>query len=211
MNSACALAVFDLDGTLLRGRTVCEALADQLGRGPRMQAIEQMRDRQEICAARQEIAGWYKGLSRAQLRELSRAAVLAPNAELAVQTLQTAGVTVAIASITWLFAVEAFAADLGIADFIGTDLSESHDITHVWPEDKAAFLRRLSTKLQFPQSRTFAVGDSGGDVLMLNAAGFGFFVGSIRPTGLDPSVITVRGGNLTVIAEHILDQLRRTA
>ena len=33
------LAAFDLDGTLLRGETVCEAIARPLGRLERMQAI----------------------------------------------------------------------------------------------------------------------------------------------------------------------------
>jgi hypothetical protein len=46
-----ALVVFDLDGTLLRGRTVCEVLAEPLGRLERMRDTE-MTARADIASVR---------------------------------------------------------------------------------------------------------------------------------------------------------------
>ena len=52
------LAAFDLDGTLLRGRTACEAIAKGIGRLGRMRELEQLESNQieEITAAREEMA-----------------------------------------------------------------------------------------------------------------------------------------------------------
>lgn len=38
------LVVFDLDGTLIRGRTICEVVADGLGHRDRMRVLEGERD-----------------------------------------------------------------------------------------------------------------------------------------------------------------------
>jgi len=51
-----ALVVFDLDGTLLRGPTVCEVLAESLGRLERMRQLERFAGDQELRAAREEMA-----------------------------------------------------------------------------------------------------------------------------------------------------------
>lgn len=46
------LAVFDLDGTLLRGPTVCEILAEALGRPERMREREKVASESALKAAR---------------------------------------------------------------------------------------------------------------------------------------------------------------
>jgi phosphoserine phosphatase len=50
------LAAFDLDGTLTRGPTVCQVLAEPLGQRVRMDAVERLHDQQAIQAARHEVA-----------------------------------------------------------------------------------------------------------------------------------------------------------
>ena len=62
-----ALVVFDLDGTLLRGPTVCEVIAQSLGRLPRMQEFERLKHREGILAAREEMALWYRDVPRLAL------------------------------------------------------------------------------------------------------------------------------------------------
>jgi hypothetical protein len=57
------LAVFDLDGTLLRGPTVCEVLAQALGRLDHMKQLEALiagLSDIDITAAREEMARWYQ-------------------------------------------------------------------------------------------------------------------------------------------------------
>ena len=53
------IAAFDLDGTLTRGQTACEAIAEGIGHIGRMRELEQLESSQieEIMAAREEMAG----------------------------------------------------------------------------------------------------------------------------------------------------------
>lgn len=50
------LVAFDLDGTLLRGDTVCEAMARQLGCSSQMKVFERLTARECISAAREDMA-----------------------------------------------------------------------------------------------------------------------------------------------------------
>jgi phosphoserine phosphatase len=74
-----ALVVFDLDGTLLRGRTVCEVLAEPLGRLQRMREIERITShRDALRAAREEMAAWYRPVGLERLRGALDTACFAP-------------------------------------------------------------------------------------------------------------------------------------
>jgi len=61
------LGAFDLDGTITRGPTVCEAIADALGQGARMRELEQLRDLDAILSAREQMAQWYRCAPREPL------------------------------------------------------------------------------------------------------------------------------------------------
>lgn len=54
--------------------------------------------------------------------------------------LHSANVRVAIASVTWRFAVGWFAEQLNVQDFLGTDISEAGEIIHVWGHTKKSWL-----------------------------------------------------------------------
>jgi phosphoserine phosphatase len=138
------LVVFDLDGTLLRGLTVCEVLARPLGQGQRMQELERFRSREELQAAREEMAGWYRSASAGNLLRWLEGARFAEGAQNGVSLLRAHGVAVGIASITWSFAVEHFAGGLGVEYWLGTELQDSGEITHVWPEDNGRRSLRTS-------------------------------------------------------------------
>ncbi len=56
--SPVALVVFDLDGTVLRGDTVCEAIAAHIGRLPRMRELERL-PWSAVYSARAEMESWY--------------------------------------------------------------------------------------------------------------------------------------------------------
>ena len=60
------LVVFDVDGTLLRGPTVCELIATAIGRSERMAELELGggAGRDEAIPAREEMAGWYMEVGR---------------------------------------------------------------------------------------------------------------------------------------------------
>lgn len=63
------LVVFDLDGTVLRGPTVCELLARPLGRLREMESFETLTSEAEIARARAEMVHWYAGIPRGRLLE----------------------------------------------------------------------------------------------------------------------------------------------
>jgi HAD superfamily phosphoserine phosphatase-like hydrolase len=176
-----ALVVFDLDGTLLRGPTVCEVLAQSLDRLPRMQEIERLTDREAISAAREEMALWYRDVPPDGLLLTLREAQLAPGLAAGIALLQDHGVAIAIASITWQFAVEHFARTMGIDHCFGTALEDSGTIRHAWPQHKADWVRELARSLGVPLERTAAVGDSAGDYAMLDIVGMPIFVGAELP------------------------------
>src|SRR5580692_3229742 len=122
------LVAFDLDGTLLRGPTICEVLAAKLGMQDRMHEIEQMRDIADIRAARQEMLTWYGGVPLDQLRsELTRVEI-APGATQAFRLLETRGVHKGILSVAWAFGVEWFARRFGAEAWVGTTVTNAGSI-----------------------------------------------------------------------------------
>jgi HAD superfamily phosphoserine phosphatase-like hydrolase len=202
MASLQGLVVFDLDGTLLRGLTVCEVLAAQLGRVEETQRFEALTGQTEIAAARIEMARWYNNTLRTDLIESLQAVQWAPGAVEGVSRLREAGIHVAIASITWDFAVSWVAGKLGVRHFLGTELEDDGNIRHVWPEDKAGWVARLATQLQIPSERIAAVGDSAGDAPMLRAAALPLFVGMHAPA--EPSFLLRPNADILVLAREIL-------
>jgi phosphoserine phosphatase len=114
------LVVFDLDGTLTRGPTVCEILAAGFGRSIETRRIEGYSTAEEIISGREEMAGWYRKSSREDLEGYLSEARLAPGAREAIRSLQGGGALVGIASYTWSFAVQWFARELGLPVFLGT-------------------------------------------------------------------------------------------
>jgi phosphoserine phosphatase len=199
------LAVFDLDGTLLRGDTVCEVLAKRLGRIQEMKRFETFTAESDIRIARAEMATWYKEYPIDALQSHLPLACWAPGAREAIRRLQELQIVIAIASITWKFAVKWFAEQLSVRNYIGTDLSENGDIVHVWGRDKAQWLRELARDHGVPLERTAAVGDSSGDVEMLRAAGLRFFVGRNAVPELQP-VIHLPEADLRLVAERIVTE-----
>ena len=104
------LAAFDLDGTLLRGQTVCEAIAMGIGRIERMRELEQLESSQieEVTAAREEMAQWYSALTSRDLCQYLAAIRVALGVGEGFALLRDHGFKIAIVSLTWEFAVKWF-------------------------------------------------------------------------------------------------------
>lgn len=197
------VVVFDLDGTLLRGDTVCEVLAKPLGRAAEMRQFERLSTEAEIIDARSEMARWYEGHTIETLRAHLRNARWAPGAHEAVRELRRANVLVAIASITWKFAVEWFADQLGVERCLGTDIGPDGAIIHVWGRDKGRWLDELIAGYEVSPTRSAAVGDSRGDIEMLRAAELSFLVGKTTLPEL-PSTTHLPEADLRAVSERIL-------
>lgn len=197
------LVGFDLDGTLLRGKTVCEVLAEELGRASTMGRYETLATERDFTAARIDMARWYQGYSHGALRAHLQRACPAPGAGEGIALLKSRGFEVAIASLTWSFAVGWFAERFNVVHYLGTGLSPAGEISHVWGRDKARWLRALAGELGIPGNRIAAVGDSPGDIDMLQIAALRFFVGRRPPLDVE-GVIHIPDADIRAIADRIL-------
>lgn len=197
------LAIFDVDGTLLRGETVCQTLARGLGKYERMCELELLEGREQIVAAREEMAGWYIEAGENTVRSHLTGLNWAPGVKEGIAYLQHAGVQIALASVTWSFAVEHVANALGISNFRATNLNfVDLAISHTWSETKAEYLHEMASTLGIQTANVAAVGDSLGDYDMLRVAGLPIFVGSAHP-GL-PNVTHMPTADIQRVAETIL-------
>jgi len=151
------------------------------------------------------MARWYAGQSADELNHHLRNAEWAPDAQEAVRQLQGAGVQVAVVSVTWGFAVQWFAEQLNVAEYLGTELFSSGVINHVWGRDKARFVRGLASKSGVPSHRIAAIGDSRGDIEMLKEARLPFFMGTTVPFESD-ELIHLPQADLRVVAARILQE-----
>ena len=206
------LAAFDLDGTLLKGETVCEAIASGIGRSERMQELEQLQYTQieEIAAAREEMAKWY---FRHELQELCGHLTkirFATGLEEGFAVLRNHGVRIAIVSLTWQFAVKWFAKRMSVHHCVGVGLSPKGRITHFWSADKDLWLRKLAQDSGFEMCDVAAVGDSGGDIAMLSAVGHSFWVGESVPHELEGRVIHQPDGDISEITRRIVKNIRES-
>jgi phosphoserine phosphatase len=203
------LAVFDLDGTLVRGPTVCEVLAQALGRLDHMKHLEALiagLSDIDITAAREEIARWYQEVPLVELTSRLRSVKMAPRALEGITLLRRHGIAVAIASITWEFAVAWFARQLHVEYFVGARLEPDSTILHFWPRDKVTWIQELRDTLRIPASRVAAIGDSGGDVEMLRAVRHPVFVGATLPGEL-LAVTPLPGADIATVAHWIIERL----
>ncbi len=169
-----------------------------------MDAFELLRSREEITAGRQAMLEWYSPFNRATLIEYLQDLRLAPGVRNGFADLKAEGIKIALVSITWQFAVEWLAADLGADYAVVTGWDESTKIAHFWPEDKAIWLKSLLERLQIERDSLVAVGDSYGDIPMLQLASRSYFVGSV----LLPELQHINHWPDADIAEIVSDVLR---
>src|SRR4029453_18969850 len=94
------LVIFDLDGTLLRGPTVCEVLAEPLGYTEEMRELEAISDEEQWSAARVKMAGWYRNYTTAELQGHLNKARWAPGVVEAVDLLRGRKIKFVIVSFT---------------------------------------------------------------------------------------------------------------
>ena len=205
--TAIRLVAFDLDGTLTRGDTVCEVIARPLGHLDRMLELERtITDEPGIVAMREELAGYYRGRSFAELEKCLDGLVLAPGAREAFTLPAARGVSTAIVTITWEFAARWLARRLGADHVLASGLTPDGAITHVFPRDKGRWLSALMQQRGLGADEVAVVGDSWLDADMFAVATHRFFVGATPLPDLDARHYP--GGDLAEIARVIVDRCR---
>jgi len=180
------LVAFDLDGTLVRGDTVCEVIARRLGHLERMRVLEaEATDAAGLIRMRNELGRYYRGRSVSELEACLDDLTPAPGLREAFDLLAKHGIHTAIVTLTWAFAARWLASRLGATDTLGCELSHDGRVTHVFPEDKGRWLAALMTRLELDAGAVAVVGDSWRDLEMFAVASHRFFVGSTLVPGLD--------------------------
>jgi HAD superfamily phosphoserine phosphatase-like hydrolase len=200
-----ALVAFDVDGTLLRGDTICECIARRIGKTEEMRAFERLTARDDIAAARRTMLEWYKPFGRDLLLDHVRSVELAPGAKAGLGRLRKLGIKTALVSITWSFAVEWLAAELGADYAVGTDWRDDDQVGDFWPDDKVTWLERLLAELDISRDALVAVGDSASDIPMLKLAGRGYFVGTVPPEAFPARIHHYPAADIAALVEIMLN------
>ena len=109
------LVAFDLDGTLVRGDTVCEVIARRLGHLDHMRVLEtEATDAASLIRVRSELARYYRGRSVSELGACRDDLAPAPGIREAFDLLAKHGIHTAIVTLTWAFAARWLASRLGL-------------------------------------------------------------------------------------------------
>jgi HAD superfamily phosphoserine phosphatase-like hydrolase len=203
------LVAFDLDGTLIRGRTCVDSIASAIGREDECARFERLferldlRDVAGISAAREEMATWYRPYTTEELTADLPNLALAPGTKEAFALLRARCIVTAIISTTWSFAAEWLARQLGADYAHGTRLVDGL-IEHVWPADKGEWLRELIERLDLSPREVAAVGDSEGDRELFEAAAMRCCVGERK---VDVArVIHLPNANMLAVAKRLVGQ-----
>jgi phosphoserine phosphatase len=201
--SAVRLVAFDLDGTLVRGDTTCEALARGLGHLDHERELDRLAvDADGLIRMREELAGYYRGRTHAELEACFDHLVLAPGATEAFKLFARRGITIAIVTLSWEFGAEWLARRLGADHVYGTRLEADGRVTHVFPGDKGTWLAALMAQLGLGADDVAVVGDSWRDVEMFAVATHRYYVAPAMFPGLDARHYP--DGDLAEIAREIL-------
>jgi phosphoserine phosphatase len=130
------LIVLDVDGTLIRKQTICQIIAKNIDKLDRMNWLEEnaAETRDTLIAAHCEMAGWYLELGKTATLQAVDGITWAPNVHKSLKSIRESGIVLALASITWDFAVHKVASELGITQIRATELNwTSGDIVHMFP------------------------------------------------------------------------------
>jgi phosphoserine phosphatase len=181
-----ALAAFDMDGTLIRGRLVF-ALADRFGLSGKVSAI------QASGAAGHEqtkaIAALFAGLTKKDVESAIESIPFAKNCERTVETLKEGGCKIGIISDSYTIAAS-FVADRLQLDFVAANELEISngritgrvDMPLGWERIgcfckisvcKRYHLEKFARQFDVSMKNTLAVGDTRSDICMIRRAGAG--------------------------------------
>lgn len=209
------LAMFDMDGTLLKGRTIF-VFADKKGF---MDELLNIINSDRISYEKSiEIAKLSKGMNGSELLEIFRDIPLQEHVETVIRELKNKGITTAIATNSYQFAADdlkdrlgfdyAFANNLIIDNDIVTgeliinnkNLIKHCDGCKIHSICKEQVLESLCKKLGITEEEVIAIGDSEIDNCMLERAGLGVAFNASEKVQQHADVIT---DDMSVILNYI--------
>ena len=173
------IVVFDLDGTLLQGTSVSLFLAEWMGKGPTIAALEQRFRSGEISnrVVADTSASWFAGLARDDVWQALERAPWIAGIDETFAALSRAGCTLLLGTVTWRFAGEMLQERYPLAAVCGTEMDVERTtlrgrVRRYFDEhDKLQFVDRWSSAHGYALRDVAAVGDSRSDVPLFNRVG----------------------------------------
>ena len=171
--------VFDLDGTLLRGTSVCLLLAQWLDREGEVSELERAFSAHEISNSviADTSAAWLSGRSMDEAwRVLMDGTWIEGMAE-TFQVLTAARVSLLLGTITWSFAAEMLREPHGFAAVSGTEMRAADGVLsgvvsrYFDEHDKVRFVEEWCAQNGYSMGQVAAIGDSRSDVPLFGCVG----------------------------------------
>lgn len=174
------LACFDLDGTLVRGTTVSQHLADCLGQGEQMAELERRYAGGEISnsVVAEEQARSYRGIPLSDVVAKLADIPCIADIDATLAALRERSIESLLCTITWSFAAEEFGRRHGFAAVSGTEVELEMGIPtgavkrHFDEHGKLQFVASYCGERGIDLSQCIAIGDSRSDIPLFEAVGF---------------------------------------
>ncbi len=210
------LVVFDMDGTLLEGRTIL-FLSRALGFED--EAREILAGRYSKKERSRLLAGFLRGVSAAELMDVVRGISLTSGAEETIAELKKLGHKTAIITDSYDIVAEYFRNLLGVDRAFGIKLIVKDGIVTgeiEMPANcqnpdfcgdpsicKSEILRSLAAEYGIPLSETVAVGDNLVDLCMIRDAGLGIAFDPKAPEISEAADVVIREKDLRLVLRNI--------
>ena len=202
------IACFDLDGTLVRGTSTGQHLAEKIGHAKEMEEIETLYRYGKATNA--DVAAldgkYYSGYTTADIHHFLEDIPTVGHIEETVKYLSTKGIPSLVCTLAWGFVAEFFAERNGFVGWSGPNLCVDSEgvftgevLSDFFETDKPDFVNDYCNRKGAKMSEVFHVGDSRSDIPLFNAVGF-----SVAFNG-DKSVKSV--ASISVDSESLLDIL----
>ena len=184
------MAVLDMDGTLLKRRTV-DILCENLGLNERLREIDRGSKFLEVWEVSAKIANLFSGVKASRIEEIFDTMQLSEGAEEFVDFLKAKGFVTAIVTDSYVFLASRLARSLGIDAVRGNELEIIHGIITgkimrpLGSQDekqgqhlktalcKLHAMNDLMKKFSIQDNKTLVVGDTQSDLLMIKKARIG--------------------------------------
>ncbi|MCX8117326.1 MAG: HAD family phosphatase [Desulfobacterota bacterium] len=199
------LAIFDLDGTLTKERSIWEYIHVRLGKW-HGQAEEYQRQflagkisYQEFCERDAEV---WRGMRVDELRRIIQTVPFYPGAEELISYLKTKGLKLSIISSglsllsDWVH--QRFGFDFSVANelLLEDGVLNGKVNIRVHYDQKAEWVGRILTRFNLPPEEALAIGDSHGDLEMFQRVGFSVAFNPSCPDLEKIASVSVRSENL---------------
>lgn len=180
-NCSFKLIVFDLDGTLTRERSIWEYIHKRLGTWYGFAETFQERflrgeiSYEEFCDLDAQV---WKGMKIDDLSSIARTVPFREGVDSLIEYLKQKGLKLALVSSGLSLLADWVHQRYGFDDSISNDLLHEDGILtgkvhiRVYHDKKAEWVRRILQRFHIPEEEMVAIGDSRGDLDMIQMAGF---------------------------------------